>query len=69
MQDWKVNAQSSIPNVETLDVKPLKKFNPFDVCLGIKKKKHLFLFFLMFLYLAAPSLKKFSGSATVLYTW
>ena len=36
MQDWEVNAQSSISNVETLDVKPLKKFNPFDICLEIK---------------------------------
>jgi hypothetical protein len=25
VQDWEVNAQSSILNVETLDVKPLKK--------------------------------------------
>ena len=26
VQDWEINAQSSILNAETLDVKPLKKF-------------------------------------------
>ena len=45
---WEVNAQSSILYNETLDVKPLKKAQSFDICLGIREK--LFTFFIIFFF-------------------
>ncbi len=30
MQDWEANAQSSIPNAETVDVKPPKKAQRYE---------------------------------------
>jgi hypothetical protein len=36
MQDWEVNAQSSIPNAETLNVKPSKKAQ------GCEPKKYIY---------------------------